>query len=120
MTNYINEAIYAAFTAAVCLYHAKRFNDQKTVNHAAYFALSCGFGLFLVWISRWNWWFAAALFCFRVWFYNPFLNRLRGRLFFYTHAKGPNSSWIDAHLGDKYPYFFWLALAGFIFIQFKL
>lgn len=120
MTNYINEAVYGAFTAGICLYHAKRFNAQKTVNHAAYFALSCAFGFFLVWISRWNWWFAGALFCFRIWFYNPFLNLLRDKSFFYTHAKGPDSSWMDARIGDSYPYFFAFAIGGFIILQFWL
>lgn len=120
MSNYIYEALYLAFTTGIVAYHAWRFNHGKTVDHALYALLCAGLGMLFVYLQGFNWYLAGALFNFRIWFYNPMLNYFRHKPFFYTHASGPNSSWVDSKIGDWYPVFFGVSLAIFIYLQFKI
>lgn len=117
---YIGEVLFFFGNMAIADYHASLFDHQKKINHT-FWALVVGvvIGVF-TWASRWDWWFAGALLAERMWCFNPMLNLIRHKPFFYVHSDKVGGSWLDSKIGNAYPYVFATSLAGFIIAQFLI
>lgn len=114
---YIGELIFAMVHVWIADYQAQRFDAQKTISHF-WWAFAVGVMVVGAWLlTDKNYLFALALVMERIWFFNPTLNLLRKKSFFYTNSS-KNGSWIDAHIGNIYPYIFVISLSVFIFLQF--
>jgi len=117
---YIGELLFLCGNLALADYHAHRFDQQKPINHTLW-AFVVGVVIFLfTYVSKWNLYFCGALVLERVWCFNPMLNLIRHKPFFYTHSEKVGGSWIDAKIGNWYPYIFVASLIGFLILQYYI
>jgi hypothetical protein len=113
---YLGEILFILINAWIADYQAHQFAVGKSISHF-FWAAVIGFLIAGGWyVEHADYWFAGALLLERVWAFNPMLNKFRNKPFFYTHS-GKNGSWIDAHIGDSYPWIFVTALAAFMVIN---
>lgn len=116
---YIGEILFFFVNLAIADYHASRFAIDKSINHTFWAAIVGALIVGATWISGWNWWFGLALLMQRTWCFNPILNLIRQKPFFYTNS-GKGGSLMDRFAGKYYEYVFGFSLIVFIVLQFTL
>ena len=119
--NYLFEIGMLGVIIGICAIHAKRFRDNIPTGDwfhilwALIYFIPCVV-MCLLWGS---WWLAAAFVAERMVFFNPVLNKMRGKSFFYT-GNTVTGSVIDKILGKAFPIVWGISVIIFVFIQFKL
>lgn len=107
---------------AICAIHAKRFADNKAIGLWFHFIWGCVYFIpatFLAWQMS-SYWLAGAFVIERFVFYNPILNRMRGKAFFYLSVNSQTPSWWDSiEIGwrNAYPYVWIFSCVAFMIIQ---
>jgi len=115
---YIGEVLFLFGNVAIADYHAGKFDAGKSINHTFWaFVVGSVILLFTI-VSKWNWWYGGALLLERMWCFNPVLNLIRKKPFFYVHSDKVGGSLLDSIIGNAYPYVFISSLAGFVTLQF--
>lgn len=142
MTNFLNEFIFLFFNYIIIRIHARRFDKNIPINSGFHFwwglaTVAVGLILFaftcdplhehdpVLWeavLHHFNWWFALALICLRAWFYNPVLNLSRhpAKPWFYLATKDAHNSAIDKLVYSWYRVGWFIALGGWLFLQYKI
>ena len=132
--HYLYEIPMLIIVVGVAKYHADHYDNNIPISGWWHFLWGLPFAglvgvLFL--ITR-DYWLVAALIFERFLFFNPTLNFMRKKLklpshwdtFFYLHGEAVNGSFVDTFLenivGKLYPALWFISLAFFIYLQFKL
>ena len=114
---YIAEILFLMIQVWVADYQSQQFDAGKSISHTLWAAIMGAIIVVAWYICGKDYWLALALVLERTWSFNPILNLFRSKPFFYTNS-GKGGSWMDAHIGNRYPYIFVISLAGFIYLQF--
>ena len=122
----IIEAIFILLIVVVCLVHAWWFSRNIPTGVWFHFLFAMAYVVPMIWIG-WFWqhniWLVVALVALRFVLYNPLLNLMRDKPFFYLSVNNSNPSWWDSleiHWSNLYPYIWAGSIVGFIILQFMI
>lgn len=115
----IGEILFAAINIAIAYYHAGQFAKGETISHSFWAFVIAVIIIGFTWVEKWDFLFAGCLIAERIWLFNPALNLIRHKPFFYV-ATGKTAHWFDDTFGKYYQYIFIVAILLFIVAQFFL
>lgn len=109
----------------ICCIHANRFHQNIPIGKWFHFLWGCVYAApsaFFAWQMH-SWWLLGAFTIERFVFYNPILNLIRQRKFFYIVADNSKPGFwdkIEVWWANFYPYIWGLGVLAFIAIQFYI
>jgi hypothetical protein len=85
-----------AFIVCQCIYQAARFRKHKTINHAWHSILYGAFAALFLFGYLSDWWrLGLLILATRIAVFDPTLNLIRRKPFFYNDTAGSTESWTD-------------------------
>jgi hypothetical protein len=95
----LSELLAFGAIMSIAEYHAHLFIANKKINNSFHFWWACAYfipAFYVALVMFDNWYLLAAFTAERFFFYNPLLNLMRNKTFFYlSTASGNSSSWWD-------------------------
>lgn len=110
------ELFFILSQIGIAAWQAGRFAAQVMISHTFWAAVTAGEIILLSCFARKKWATGASLILERIIVFNPVLNLIRHKPFFYTN---PSGSWIDGHL-PKNGYLWLFILSCLLLLGIKL